>query len=576
MPEHLDEAMALLWLEGELDPRTSARWRQHAGACPRCHRLTQALRNETRWLRQGLGAASEPAPASHWALWAALAGIGSAVLGVFAFWLLLLRPWMQGLDQMGVNGQSLMNTVMFSAMFWRGWASLNHVLEILGPVAFFASAWLLLRPQRGHHRRLAMMVLLLGLGASFTAPRLLAAPMPALARKTRQKTKKLPAPAAQPALKTIHLPIYIKTRTPFILPAGEAVSHDLVIWAPQVRIDGQVQGNLICWTQSLTVDGQVQGDLAVWAQNLHINPGARVGRDVFSFLQNVNISGLVQGSFYDWSQHNTISSQVNGSAFFWSQNMTMEPQAQVGGDVVGLGQFMNLQGRIGHNVLARFQNQDISGQILGSVRLFGESLNIGPTARLARGVYFKGKRPPHVSRQAQLSRPVDFVHSTHTSPWKQASFYWHQGLWWATGLLFGLVFLALFPNFFVSVERLTARVGLSLGIGIVALVATPIIVILAGITIIGLPLSLVLLFLYLIGLFLAEIIIGNWLGLSLLGPAGPYWRQALRLALGLFIVRIAVNLPWVGAWILCAIMIWGLGLQAIALYQFLRRPAVMV
>ncbi len=558
MPEHMDEAMALLWLEGELDPRTSARWRQHAGACPRCHRLSQALRNETRWLRESLGAVPAPAHARHWALWAALAGIASAVLGVFAFWLLLLRPWMQGLDQMGMNGQNLMNTVMFSAMFWRGWASLNHLLEILGPVAFFASAWLLLRPQRAQRRRLAALILLLGLGAVIHAPRLLAAP----------------APAALPALKIIHLPLYVHSKTPFILPAGETVAHDLIIWAPQVRIDGQVQGNLIVWTQSLTVDGQIQGDLAVWAQNLHLNPGARVSRDVFSFLQNVNIAGLVRGSFYDWSQHNTITSQVNGSAFFWSQDMNLEPQAQVGGDVVGIGQLINLQGLIGHNVLAKFQNSDISGQIHGSARLFGNTLDIGPTARLAQSIYFKGKQPPHVSRQAQLSHPVSFVRLTRKSPWGKAKFYWHQALWWAAELLFGLVFLALFPNYFSAVERLTARVGLSLGIGIIALVATPIIVVLAGITIIGLPLSLVLLFLYLIGLFFAEIMIGNWLGLSLPGSAGTYWHQALRLALGLLIVRVAVNIPWAGGWVLFAILIWGLGLQAIALYQFLRRPAL--
>ncbi len=288
----------------------------------------------------------------------------------------------------------------------------------------------------------------------------------------------------------------------------------------------------------------------------------------------MNIAGLVRGSFYDWSQHNTITGRVNGSAFFWTQGMNLEPQAQVGGDVVGMGQLVNLQGLIGHNVLATFQNNDISGQIHGSVRLFGNTLNIGPTARLERSVYFKGRQPPHVSHSAQLSQPVHFVKKVSVSPWKQAKFYLHQALWWAAELLFGLVSLALFPNFYAAIERLTARVGLSLGIGIVALVATPIIVILVGITIIGLPLSLVLLFLYFVGLFFAEVLIGNWLGLSLMGPAGPYWQQALRLALGLFIVRVAVNLPWAGNWILFAILIWGLGLQAIALYQFLRRPAL--
>ena len=115
------------------------------------------------------------------------------------------------------------------------------------------------------------------------------------------------------------------------------------------------------------------------------------------------------------------------------------------------------------------------------------------------------------------------------------------------------------------------------GIGFLALVATPVAALLVSFTVVGLPIGIFALGLWGAALFLSRIFVALALGQALLRspPAGTR-SFILALLAGLVLVRIAVNLPYLGCVLHFLVIIVGLGLllaQASHLAGRLRGPA---
>ncbi len=589
--EHLDAITALLWSEGELDAQTASRWHRHVTLCGACRAQIAALERENRWLRSCMQDAPQAAAARpRLAFAAGLAAAGLAIAGALAVWLTLLQPWINNTSRMGYGGQNLISTLLFSAMFWHGWGSLTHTIEVLGPLAFFACAWMLLRPRRAHWPRsvlgLVLFVLLVPLaGHAWSAPRRvrkaaapgrvvkIAAPRPPL-HPARSAVK--PASPATAPVQVMQVPMRIHGQSFFTILAGMTVPHDLIVHAQNVRIDGVIQGNLISLAQDVTIDGQVTGDVIVFAATLHIDRGANIGGDVAAFVHEVRLAGQVHGNYFGGNQQADISGQIHGSVLTWNQQLNLQPDAEIGGSLISGGQIMDIEGTVHQNVLAASQTSFLNGAVNGKFEVRGGHLNVGSVAKAGGPVIFHGKYKPSVQAGAQLAQGLHFESLQAKRRWRHAHFYIFQALIWAAALVAGAVLWLLFPGFFRAVERQQERVGASLGTGAVLLIATPILAIFIAITLVGLPLALAALGLYLLAIYLATIVVAHWLGNLLLGKTAGFWEFLLRLAVGLLIIRIAYQIPFAGGLVLLAILVWGLGLQALAAYELLRapRPAV--
>ncbi len=569
--EHLDPITALLWSEGELDARTASQWHRHITLCSTCRQQIAALERESRWLRNCLQEAPQPAAARpRLALAAALSGTGLALAGALTVWLTLIAPWLHDSSRMGYGGQNLLSSLLFSAMFWNGWASVTHIVEVLGPLAFLACAWLLLRPRRAGWSRSALGLLLLLALSPFAKP--LAAQTPRSPASSRPAAPAAPAPPAAPAAPTptaVHENFYT-------LPAGATVPHDLFIRADDIRIDGTLDGNLFAFAQNVTIDGQVNGDVVVFSGTLHVAPAAKIGGDLISFVHEMHMGGQLHGNYFGGNQVTDLSGSIGGSSVSWSQQLNLQPGARVGGELVSFDQILDLEGAVHQGVLATFQSANLNGQVDGRLHLRGDRLNIGPVARIGGRVMFHGRNRPTIESGAQLGQGLQFEWLRPGAHWRSGKFYLFQALAWAAAMLAGLVLWLLFPGFFAAVERQRQRIGASLGAGAVLLIALPVLAVLAGITLVGLPLAVIALFCYLLAIYLSSVFVAVWLGNLLLGVTESFWENLLRLALGLLLIRIVLQIPYAGGLALLAIVVWGLGLQALAAYELFRRPRLAV
>jgi hypothetical protein len=149
----------------------------------------------------------------------------------------------------------------------------------------------------------------------------------------------------------------------------------------------------------------------------------------------------------------------------------------------------------------------------------------------------------------------------------------------AAALALGMLLYWLVPGLFAWATPPERHWLRNSGVGFLALVATPVAAVLVSITVIGLPIGILGFIAWLVALYLSGILVALMLGQLLLRSQRENGAAfALALLVGLAIVRIAVNLPYLGG-VLCLIVhIVGLGMlvaQVVELARRLRAPAAV-
>jgi hypothetical protein len=315
------------------------------------------------------------------------------------------------------------------------------------------------------------------------------------------------------------------------VPSDQTVNDSLLAGGDVVNIDGTVTGNLFALGRRVAVRGIVKGDVVAVAQTLDVD--GRVEGNVYVYPASANIRGHVARGVY-------------GSGGY----VLLESASQVDGEVVGAWGSAEARGNIGKDL-----------------RVYGGSLVLSRPARVG------GNVEAHVSRAKDLFVEPGVVISGQTktllpppqpSRFARPRFYLRQGVHLAAALLTGLLLYWLFPALFAARLGDASSALRALGIGFLVLVATPAAAIVTGITLVGIPLALLALAAWLAALYLAKIILAASVGQAIRrAPPGRTASFALDLLIGLAIVFVTINLPYLGGWIHFLVLLLGLGLAFI-------------
>lgn len=294
--------------------------------------------------------------------------------------------------------------------------------------------------------------------------------------------------------------------------------------------EGQTVDGLEAFGGSVVVHGTVDGDLSVLAGDVTVAETGRVTGDVAGAAGSIRIAGTVDGD-------------VSGGA----------------GDVT-----VTEMGTIGGNLDAGAGTVRIDGTIAGDVTVGAERIVLGSTASVAGDLTYDGKlQGPRdtvagtITRDASLGSPTVFLPVPVFSDWVLGVY----GFF--VNLALGAVLLLAFPRFSQRVAdgavEGPARAG---AVGLLMLVAVPILLVLTAITIIGIPLAVVgaMLFgvLAWVGAVYGRIAVGTWL--TSYTAVESRW---VALLVGFLVVAVAVRIPFVG-WI-TELLVFLLGFGALAL-----------
>lgn len=520
---HFDEVTGLLYLEGQLDQERAREVAAHIASCADCGQLLQALERESVWLREALSTDDESIPArviaapqrtgTHWG-W--ITAFGLCAAGFYTVWDGFVAPAFARASQAGFSQGNVFTMLFFEGAFWQGWDTMRNMTELLALATLVGVALWLLRKQ--WHRLTAI---------SFVMGALICA---------------LGLPSTAQAAD-------IERGNPnYTLSAGQEVSTDLIVAADRVRIDGDVDGDLIVTSQSIEVNGHIKGDILAFGQELRVN-------------------GPVDGNIRVWCQTVHLNSTVGRNVTAFVNALETADKSTINGTLTVASENTELDGHLAGDLLDASSDTSINGSLGHDARIRADRLTIGSTAEIVGQTKYAGRHQPDVASGAKLGSPIQVTIPKRGPDYTEVSYYWHRVLLWGASFLFGLLLLLLLPSFFADAVQAAKRVGPALGFGILFLFATPIVAIIACITIVGLGVGLTTFLLYLIALYSAQVFVGAWLGEALLGGGVGLGPAIGRLALGLAIIRGLTMIPFVGPLILLIVTIWGLGGLVLALHR---------
>ena len=190
-----------------------------------------------------------------------------------------------------------------------------------------------------------------------------------------------------------------------------------------------------------------------------------------------------------------------------------------------------------------------------------------------------GQRNADVAEGAKLSQPVEFTFQPLRRPGRfgAGTFIFRQILAYGGTFLCGLLLIKLFPGLFAAGRKAAQHVGLAMSIGALVLVSGIALIIFAILLIIvGTGAGIATLLLFGPILYGSQVFVGSYVGEMILHKSRELAPSVGALALGLLIVRLLSNIPFLGFFVLAAVMIWGTGAICVAIWNRTRLDAAPV
>ena len=532
--ECYSEQMCALAVDGELAPDEAQRLREHLATCRRCRDLVDALRAENRVLTESLQELPEEvsSPAGFfdrrksW-VWGDLAVLAAvlALGSISSIWFsdLSIPAALEWFNPFSASGRTNLLFTLFDQFASGGTAMLTDYAAVVGFVSLLllvGGGALLLG--RGRLRQPGMRMLLVIV--------LLALSLPSFGLERRHAE--------------------------FVtVAANETVDDTLAAAGTTVRIEGVVNGDLLAFGRTVEIRGTVKGDL-------------------LSFAKRTVVSGTVEGRIFTFSESLDLDGLLGHNLYGFAQNLRVNDRGRVGEGIVAAAGDVTIEGEVKRSVdILTSGHAEVSGSIGRDLTTNGVSLTLTSTARVGGNLSTRVQQltEAHIAEGATIAGKRDIQVHARKSQLTRPRFYFHQAVWFAAAMLVGWLGLLLFPGFFRTTSQAVGSGWLSLGLGIAVLAGAPVVMIVAAITLVGIPISLMLFAVYLAAIYLAKIWVGAFLGRLLLKPSGATKGDwVLGLLVGLLILTVVGFIPYLGGLVRLGVVCLGLGAFAGQLYRASR------
>ena len=519
---HLSELELLALIDEELPRADASAARSHLTRCFVCHRLYEGLARESDLLRAAAAPdAVREREVSRELGWVVAAGL------VLSLGLVAVRRFLAGV------GEATAETPMPDAL---------PVLSDLG----FRLLSLLDLQQIGIQIAYGGIVIMTLIGI-------------ALASNAMRR----PRAGAMPVLLAALLPGLAAVSTP--AEALEVIAGDS--GRCRVAVERTVNDDLLLLCDEANVAGTVRGDLYFAGRSLTIT--GRVDGDVFGFGNEINVEGTVGLSLRGAAQSVRVGGDVGRGLAAAGESVSVLAGASVGGGIMMAGDRLSVAGPVGGSVLAGGTRLELDAAVEGDFKFSGEELYLGSGASIAGDAQYTGPSEPEREPGApsvEWSEPEP----EETSVWDEVM---RIATRWAMGLALGLVLVLLASGPLGAMAAIGGRPLGPLLLGLLLFVGLPFAAILLAITFIGLPLAFAVGALYLFLLYASRVIAAMVIGQAILGLASSNVQRIGRVALGLGILVLAVEVPFIGGVVGLLVMFFGLGAFGLWVWRS-RRPAV--
>lgn len=333
-----------------------------------------------------------------------------------------------------------------------------------------------------------------------------------------------------------------------------------------VVMEGPIDHDVYLAGRSVEVRGAIDGDVVVAGGR--ITTGDDVAGSVIAAGGTVDVGGTVKRSVRVAGGDVTAAARIGRDLMAVGGNVTLARDSRVAGAAWIAAAQVAVNGAVGKDLNAIGADIAVSGTIDGDAHLRGRWITIGPNAVIHGHLTYDSDTEAEIASGARIEGGVTREAWSMPRRAGAAMQIAHYAVRIVVGLgLFaaGLLFILVFPGYSLDAARLIGlRPLASLGVGFALLIATPVAVLIAMVSMLGAIVGLVVLAAYFISLLLAVLTGAIFLGDGLLrllgrGPLTGIGRRLAALILGVIALMILSGLPFVGLLAFLAALVLGLG-----------------
>ena len=274
--------------------------------------------------------------------------------------------------------------------------------------------------------------------------------------------------------------------------------------------------------------------------------------------QDVEIRGAVRDDVRASGQYVRISAPVAGHIVAAGQSVMVDKEV---GDWAWLaGSTVKVQGDVGGDLKILARTTEINSEVDGNVEVTGDELSVGPSAIIRGELRWRSENESEINPGAQIDG--DYI----KEPLPAGDLDSGGGSVFTLGLIVAVtaLFLLFSSPLRTSADRIAARPGISLVLGFVVLVSTPILALILLISGFGAWLGLAVL-----GVYFAVLLIGvlaglfavSDLALRKLRPKPAMWQAVAAIIVTVVAVGLLTKVPYLG--MITVLLIWLLGIGSI-------------
>jgi len=359
---------------------------------------------------------------------------------------------------------------------------------------------------------------------------------------------------------------------PFAARAAEFnVPADGTVTIAQPAKNIYVAGNAI------TTEAKIAGDMVAAGNSININND--IDHSIIAVGQNISLRGKVGQNARLGGNTITISSEVGEDLQAAGNSIVLSKSATVGGDAMLAGSVVTIDGTINGWFKGAAETITINGEVKGDVKVDANNVIVGDKAVIGGKLTYKSNTTAQIANGAKITGGVDFQQRTgYDNTFVRILMTEVLTLALLVKLIGSVILLLLLiyllPKF--SRELLgagAAQPWMKLGIGLIALIVTPITALLLLISTIGAPIAILVGLLYALMLILAAhygtLLIGQYtLKLFKKGEVKLDWQTAV---VGVVAVTILAFIPFIGPLAVFAALLMCLGSLSSMLLSHARR-----
>jgi len=338
---------------------------------------------------------------------------------------------------------------------------------------------------------------------------------------------------------------------------GETIDDTLLMGGDTLLVKGKVTGDLFAAGQRIEIDGVVEGNVIAFAETVTVR--GSVGGVLVSAASSVDVEGAVLGGD------------------FWAagDNLSIDGASQINRNAVMAGSRLVVAGSIGKDLSTFSEVVELSGSLGEDLEAFGSQIRLLDGAKIAGSARLRVESEDSLQQAAGvvIGGDLEFLdlpdRHVASNRYLDIKFYLWQLARILSAVLVGLVLIWLFP----AVRTLAVgggMEGVKAGfIGLATLIVIPLAAGLVAFTLVGIPLSVAAMVAWMLLVYLGKIVVGLFVGSSLLDGTDREGSAPLILLLGITLVIVIANLPWLGGLFGFLFTVLGAGLIVQRLYESL-------